>query len=344
MEYARLLRTFIDSPENRTAWLAAWDLVVGQITAYLRAWESRGRRLPLSLFAGENRHRDLAVVVMSELFIVETKTGQCPLVRYLLPHSKKSDAAFLDHYLAIIRKTARQNVHKLERENGLEAWNIRRNLRRALRQSNGEFRDVSGGKFVEWAWARAKDSARVDQPSVEGTVLHTWVTTACRDESHTPAQCRRVFASLDDDDRFRNTLSYFPLVKTFITVQLDHDCQQEVLPDSPLLVRVRGLLRSAGNPVCREILNNDLPHLAQVAGLDSKEVEGVSAALQVWLSDWIEHLDNDSLREYLCEQLGEIPLPVYQKRYHYLWNTLTAKCKERIVQRVKKQLGIENEA
>lgn len=343
MDSARILRTFIDSPDNRTAWLAAWDLVIGQITSYLRTWESRGRRLPLALFAGENKHRDLAVVVMSGLFIANSHGSACPLIRFLIPQVHRSDDAFIDQFLAIIRKTARQNVHKLERENGLEAWNIRRNLRRTLRQSKGEFRDVSGGKFSEWAWTKAEDGDRADRPTVEGTVLHTWVTAACRDESHTPGQCRQVFTSLDRDDRFRNTLPYFPLVKTFVTVQLDHDCPLEVVPDSPLLVRIRGLMRIAANPVSGEVLSNDLPHLAQLAGLNSDEAAGVSAALMVWLHDWIEHLDNDSLREYLNEQLGEIPLAVYQKRYHYLWNTLTSKCKDRIIQRVKKQLRIADE-
>ena len=344
IDTARILRTFLASPHDNSAWLGAWDLVVGQITSYLRAWESRGRRLPLSLFAGENRHRDLAVVVVSELFMVEKASGLFPLIRFLKPHAGKCDEDFTEQYLAIVRKTVRQNVHKLERESSAESWNIRRNIRRALRQSNGEFKDLTDGRYLEWAWTKAKSLDRRALPRVDDATLHAWVTSACREEPHTPAQCRHVLAELDDDDRFRNSLSYFQLVKIFVAVQLDHDVPQEVVPDSPLLVRIRGLIQVASSHAFQETLGNDLPRLAQLAGLDPGETKGVEAAFNVWLADWVEHFDNDSLREYLCEQLGEIPLPVYQKRFHYLWNTLTSKCKDRILMRVRKQIGISSES
>ncbi len=344
IDTARVIRTFLERPFDQAAWLGAWDLVVGQITSYLRAWESRGRRLPLSLFAGENRHRDLAVVVVSELFMQEKASGLFPLVRFLKPHAVKCDEALVEQYLAIVRKTVRQNVHKLEHETCAAAWKIRKNVRRALVHSHGEYVDHSKGRFLEWAWAKAKSNNRESLSRVDDTTLHTWVTSACREETNTPAQCRNVFESLDDDDRFRNSLSYFQLVKIFVAVQLDHDVPQEVVPDSPLLVRIRGLIQVASSHAFQETLGNDLPRLAELAGLDPGETKGVEAAFNVWLADWVEHFDNDSLREYLCEQLGEIPLPVYQKRFHYLWNTLTSKCKDRILMRVRKQIGIGSES
>lgn len=340
---ARILRTFLSTPHDQTAWLAAWDLVVGQITSYLRAWESRGRRLPLSLFAGCNCHRDLAVVVVSELFMEEKSSGVMPLVRFLRPSLTLSDEKLIDQYLTVVRKTVRQNVHKLERETSPEAWNIRRNIRRTLRDSHGEFRDESNGKHLEWSWTKSQSSSRMTLPRADDRSLHAWVTSACRNGANTPEQCRHVFTALDDDDRFRNTLSYYPLVKMFVAVQLNHEPPQEVIPESPLFVRIRGLIRSAAGPASSETLSNDLPRLAELAGLSHDEVDGVTSAFHVWLSDWTEHLDNDSLREYLCERMGEIPLPIYQKRYHYLWNTLTGKCKDRILVRVRTQLGIERE-
>jgi len=339
---ARILRTFLAMPYDQTAWLAAWDLVVGQITSYLRAWESRGRRLPLSLFAGGNCHRDLAVVVVSELFIEEKLSGVMPLIRFLRPCLSLTDDKLTDQYLTIVRKTVRQNVHKLERESSPDAWNIRRNLRRTLRDSQGEFRDESNGKHLEWSWSKAASPGRLNLPRVDETSLHAWVTCACRECANTPTQCRQVFMKLDDDDRFRNTLPYYPLVKTFVAVQLNHEPPQEVTPESPLFVRIRGLIRSAAVAAANETLANDLPRLAKLAEITPEEVDGVTAAFNVWLADWTEHLDNDSLREYLCQRMGDIPLPVYQKRFHYLWNTLTGKCKDRILIRVRSQLGIDH--
>ena len=337
---ARILRTFVERPGDQAAWLTAWDLTVGQIAQYLRAWESRGRRLPLDLFAGSDRHRDLAVVVIGELFYEGKNNNPCPLAHHLEPHLNKCDDGLVEQFLAIIRKTTRQNVHKIERENGLEAWNIRRNLRRVLRQSKGEYLELADLRGSEWGWTKAKNSDRKAFPSADDATLHAWVVAASRDQAHTPGQCRHVFAALDADDRFRNALSYYRLVKVFVAVQLDHDLPQEILPDSPLLVRVRGLIHAACHPAREETLSQDLPHLARLAGLSDAEIHGVSVALGVWLDDWVEHFENDSLREYLCEQLGEIPLPVYQKRFHYLWNTLTGKCKDRILGRVRKQMGI----
>ncbi len=340
---ARVIRGFLEEPDDQKRWLEAWDLTVGQITNFLRAWEARGRRLPLSLFAGSNSHRDLAVVVVSELFMNDRATGVMPLVRFLRPHQSLSDNALVDQFLTIIRKTARQNVHKLERECSPDAWNIRRNLRRTLRDSHGEFIDRSRGQYLEWAWSKSRSPQRLPMPCVDDTTLHTWVTSACREAPNTPAQCRHVFTSLDDDDRFRNTLSYYHLVKSFVAVQLNHEPLQEVIPEPPVLVRIRGMIRVTAPTSAAETLDYDLPRLVKLAGIENQERDGIINAFHAWLADWVEHFDNDSLREYLCEQLGEIPLPVYQKRYHYLWNTLTGKCKDRILKRVRGQLGIEHD-
>lgn len=340
---ARVIRGFLEKPDDQRRWLDAWDLTVGQITTFLRAWESRGRRLPLSLFAGSNCHRDLAVVVVSEFFIRDRVSGVMPLVRFLRPCQSLADDAFVDQYITIIRKTARQNVHKLERENSPEAWNIRRNLRRTLRDSHGEFIDQSRGRYLEWAWSKSRSPQRLPMPCVDDTTLHTWVTSACREAPNTPSQCRHVFASLDGDDRFRNTLSYYQLVKTFVVVQLNHELPQEFVPESPLLARIRGMILVTAPAAAEETLNHDLPHLIKLAGIESHEKDGIIKAFHAWLADWVEHFDNDSLREYLCEQLGDIPLPVYQKRYHYVWNTLTGKCKDRILKRVRGQLGIDHD-
>lgn len=340
---ARVIRDFLERPYDQKCWLSAWDLTVGQVTNFLRAWESRGRRLPLSLFAGGNCHRDLAVVVVSELFMQDRLSGVMPLVRFLRPCQTLADDGLVEHYLTIIRKTAKQNVHKLERETSPEAWNIRRNLRRTLRDSHGEFIDQSSGRYLEWSWSKSRSSRHEQLPGVDDTTLHTWVILACREAPNTPSQCRHVFSSLDGDDRFRNTLSYYPLVKTFVVVQLNHEPPQEFVPESPILVRIRGMIRGTAPTAAAETLDIDLPHLVKLAGIESHEKDGIISAFHAWLADWVEHFDNDSLREYLCEQLGEIPLPVYQKRYHYLWNTLTGKCKDRILKRVRVQLGIEHD-
>jgi hypothetical protein len=180
-------------------------------------------------------------------------------------------------------------------------------------------------------------------PRVDDTTLHTWVTSACREAPNTPSQCRHVFTSLDGDDRFRNTLSYYHLVKTFVVVQLNHEPPQDITPEPPVLVRIRGMIRATAPIAAAETLNHDLPHLVKLAGIESHEQDGIIRAFHAWLTDWVEHFDNDSLREYLCEQLGEIPLPIYQKRYHYLWNTLTGKCKDRMLRHVRSQLGINHD-
>lgn len=343
VETARILRAFIAVPHDQRAWLNAWDLIVGHIALFLRGWESRGRRLPLSLFAGGDCYRDLAVVVMSELFTPHAGTGAVPLAEFLRAHVCRSDDELVEHCLMIIRKTARQNVHKLEQDTDSGAWNIRKNIRRTLRDYP-EFQDLSDGRFLEWTWTEAQSNHRSGLPRADDTTIHNWVITACREAPKTPAQCRHVFRSLDADDRFRNSLLYYPLVKTFVAVLLNHEPPQETVPESVVLVRLRGHIRSASIAAAEETLANDLPHLAKLAGLSAEEIAGVRNALTVWLADWVEHLDNDSLREYLSEQLGEIPLPVYQKRFHYLWNTLTAKCRDHILKRVRRQIGIDYEA
>lgn len=340
MDNARIIRAFVENPSDPRRWRAAWDLTIEVTIRSLRSWESRGRHLPLELFAGDQRHRDLAVEVVYELF-TRNKSGEFPLARFLLPQMAEPDDVFLDHYLGIVRKTARQNAHKLEQDEAPDAWNIRRNIRHALRDSDGEFRDESDGRSLEWSWTHARFSTRRPLPLVDDTSLRAWVTSACREEAHTPGQCRHVFTKLDSDDRFRNTLLYYPLVKTFIAVLLDHQPPVETLPESPLLLRLRGLLRDAAPVAEKAVLTNDLPHLAKLAGLTAEEVHGIETALHTWLDDFLEHIEADSLRTYLSEQLGDVPLKVYQKRYHYLWNTLTGKCRDRIVKDVRNRMGLE---
>ncbi len=338
-DIARIVRTFVERPSEQRAYLGAWDLTVGLIAEYLRVWEHRGRRLPLSLFAGEHAHRDLAIEIVAELFMPEKATGGYPLVRFLRPHLGRCDEEFVEQYLAIIRKTARQNVHKLEQQTSPDAWKIRKNIRRCLRDSNGEYIDLSSGRALDWAWTKAQSPGRVGSPRVGETMLHTWVTAAAREQSKTPGQCRQVFTQLDADDRFRNALLFYPLVRSFVTVLLDYDPPQEVAPESPFMVRLRGLINSAAPCACEDTLNQDLPHLAKLAGLEPSEVGAVERAFRTWLGDWVEHLENDSLRDYLIEEIGDLPLDVYQKRFHYLWNTMTTKCKERILMQVRTRLG-----
>lgn len=319
---ARLLREFLACPYDERCLRPVYEFAVRRGVSFVHTLRARGRALPLDLFPIENAIRDLSAFCLTPLFSPARLGKPLELTKALTAYRDAADGELLDRFETVLRRHLRQGIMHLMHEKDPLGYNTRRSLLRLLHHGRGEFSRVLVRGREEWRWTKAEHPHRIELPPAESALLRHWCLAAQSQSDNVPGICRVLFAKLDSDDRFRNSLGFFPLLRALHdhhSVEVEIEASHTVTPQACLdQQRVRDTVLAAVSAT----IARDLERLVTTAGLTPAERQSVVGALMLLANDWAEHKECDSRRVYLEELTGPMDDATYRQKYHYLWNTL----------------------
>ncbi|HWO56217.1 MAG TPA: hypothetical protein VNN55_01495 [bacterium] len=331
---AELLRRFLRSASDPVLVEAVFMLATNEARAYLSVLRNR-RPLPLSEFGGEDALGDLAIDCVAEMLAPDPRTGVPKLASYLSPYRDVPDKELSDRFSAIICGQVRQRIPRIDVTCDPSWTQILRGVRRALISAPDEFAMLNGHSQPEWRWRPAKDGPRDHAPCADRTALRQWAYEAVRDKRNIPEYCRVIFACLDQSRNWRNSLTVYALAHGLDDVL----AEPEYRPDPPQLDAqteyLRRRFRVIVAAVAADLLEAELPRLAQRQGLTDAEHAAFVQAMHNLTADWVEHGSHDLLPVYLREELGDVSNELYASRFKYIWDTLVKKCKQQVSERME---------
>lgn len=319
---ARLLREFLARPHDERGLRPIHEFAVRRGISYLRTLRARGRALPLDLFPVQNADRDMSTWCLALLFSPARLGKPSELTKALTAYRDATDSELLDRFETVLRRHLRQGIMKLVHEKDPAGYNTRRSLLRLLRHSRGEFTPVRVHGLEEWLWTKAEHPHRIELPSAEPTLLRHWCLAAQSQSDNIPDICRVLFAKLDSDDRFRNSLGFFAILRALHDPRTDDADIEPSHSQTPQACLDQQRVRDTVLAAVSATVAADLDRLAKTAGLIPAERQSVVGALMLLANDWAEHKECDSRRVYLEELTGPMDDAIYREKYHYLWNTL----------------------
>jgi hypothetical protein len=339
---ARLLREFLARPHDERCLRPVYEFAVRRGVSFIHTLRARGRALPLDLFPIENAVRDLTAFCLAPLFSPARLGEPLELTKALAAYRDAADSELLDRFETVLRRHLRQGIMHLMHEKDPLCYNTRRSLLRLLHHGRGEFARVLVRGREEWRWTRAEHPHRIELPSAEPALLRHWCLAAQSHSDNIPGICRVLFAKLDSDDRFRNSLGFFALLRALHdhhSVDTEIEASHTLTPQAYLdQERVRDTVLAAVSAT----VARDLERLAKTAGLTPAERQTVVGALMLLANDWAEHKECDSRRVYLEELAGPLDDATYRQKYHYLWNTLVTNTLNHVRQSLSDGLATED--
>jgi hypothetical protein len=331
---AELLRRFLRSPSDPVLVEAVFKLANNEARAYLDVLKFR-RPLPLSEFGGSDALSDLATDCLAETLCPDLKAGVPKLAIYLSHYRDVPDKELSDRFSAVIRGQIRQWLPRIDVKCGPSWTQILRGVRRALISAPDEFAMLNGHGQPEWCWRLAKHGPRAQAPGADRAALRQWAFEAVRDKRNIPEYCRVIFACLDESRNWRNSLTVYALAHGLHDVLAEPESRVDPPQLDAQTEYLRRRFRAVVAAVVVELLETELPRLAQRKCLTEEELAGFVRAMRNLTTDWVEHGSHDLLPVYLREELGDIPNELYASRFKYIWDTLVNKCKQLVEERME---------
>ncbi|HWO58064.1 MAG TPA: hypothetical protein VNN55_10905 [bacterium] len=319
---ARRLREFLARPHDERCLRAVYEFAVRRGVSFVHTLRARGRALPLDLFPIENAVPDLSAFCLTPLFSPARLGEPLELTKALTAYRDATDSELLDRFETVLRRHLRQGIMHLVHEKDPLGYNTRRSLLRLLHHGRGEFSRVLVRGREEWRWTKAEHPHRIELPSAEPALLRHWCLAAQSQSGNIPGICRVLFDKLDSDDRFRNSLGFFAILRALHDPRTDEADIEPSHSQTPHACLDEQRVRDTVLAAVSATIARDLDRLAKTAGLTPAERQTVVGAVMLLANDWAEHKECDSRRLYLEELTGPLDDATYRQKYHYLWNTL----------------------